>query len=433
MCIENKKYKRLLVIGHNCFSKSGSNGRTLANQLRGWPCDKIAQFYIHPEKPDFEICQKYYCISDKDLMQSMMKYKPVGKQIQYKDFHKILIQSDNKKKNTNYKKLKNSLVYLLRELVWKSECWNKKNFIKWTDSFSPEIILLQGGDAGFLFYIAKKLSKRYNAKLVLYNTEGYYFKKQSFLHDNCISKLCYPILHSIFCRDYDSFMLQCDKVIYNCELLRDDYVNRFSHKNAVIMGSSDFVNQTFETIKKRKNHIVYAGNLGVGRYQSLMEFAKVVYELNVDLPIDVYSNIKDEKIRTQLEHTPGLHLRGFVQYEELQKILLNSKYLLHVESFSDFYIKDSKYAFSTKIADSLATGNCLIVYAPDTVAVCEYLKETKAAVLINDRESLRYKLQYLFSHDQYRHLIERNARKLACLNHSSLKNSERFIDEILTI
>ena len=66
------EYKKLLVISHNCFSKTGSNGRTLANYLKGWPKEKIAQIYIHPESPDFDICSQYYCISDKDVLKSIL-------------------------------------------------------------------------------------------------------------------------------------------------------------------------------------------------------------------------------------------------------------------------------------------------------------------------------------------------------------------------
>ena len=65
--MNNENKKRLLVIGHNCFSRTGSNGRTLANFLKGWPKEKLAQLYIHVEQPDFEICENYFCITDSQV------------------------------------------------------------------------------------------------------------------------------------------------------------------------------------------------------------------------------------------------------------------------------------------------------------------------------------------------------------------------------
>ena len=54
-----KEYPRLLVLSNNSFSKSNSNGRTLGSLLQGWPKDKIAQFCISTDGPDFEVCDNY--------------------------------------------------------------------------------------------------------------------------------------------------------------------------------------------------------------------------------------------------------------------------------------------------------------------------------------------------------------------------------------
>ena len=115
-----KVYKKLLIISHNCLSKTGSNGRTLANYLQGWPKDKIAQFYIHSEVPDFNICEQYYCMTDASIVKSILKRIPAG----YKVEKDTMQRSTSCASVTPVKaKKKNSIVFSLREAAWKSKLW----------------------------------------------------------------------------------------------------------------------------------------------------------------------------------------------------------------------------------------------------------------------------------------------------------------------
>jgi hypothetical protein len=108
---------------------------------------------------------------------------------------------------------------------------------------------------------------------------------------------------------------------------------------------------------------------------------------------------------------------------------------LHVENFEPFYCEDLKYAFSTKIADSLATGNCLIVFAPASIAVCKYLKGKDAAVLILGEDELVLKLKEIFDNRIMREKIAEKGRQLALQNHSINQNRANFqahLSEVIT-
>ena len=62
----------------------------MANYLQGWPKDKIAQFYIHSENPDFDICEQYYCMTDSSIARSILKRTPAGYKVE-----KDTIQNSN--------------------------------------------------------------------------------------------------------------------------------------------------------------------------------------------------------------------------------------------------------------------------------------------------------------------------------------------------
>lgn len=410
------EYKRLLVIGHNCLSKTGSNGRTLANFLRGWPKEKLAQFYMHPESPDTELCEKFFCLTDMSVLCGILNRKPV-QSTKYTETETLTGIKNSKVK-------KNSVLILVRDIAWKSMFWNRSSLEKWVDDYNPEIILVQAGDAGFLFTFARKISKKYDAPIIVYNTEGYYFKKHSYFLENRLTKLIYPLIHKRFQRDYDRLIKDSKVQIYNCHKLCNDFEAVYGTGSHLIMTASEFTNESVCSEKKRQ--IVYAGNLTLNRHQCLMEFAKMLGEVAPDLYLDVYGKVPDEVVRRELEECNRIRFHGFISYEELKKILVQSRFLVHVESFEAFYQEDLKYAFSTKIADGLASGACLFVYAPENMAVSCYLKDSDAAVLVNSKDQLAEKLAKYIDDPSASAMVAQAGRKLAEENHNIETNRMAF-------
>lgn len=415
-----KNYKKLLIISHNCLSKTGSNGRTLSNYLGGWPKNKIAQLYLHAEQPDFGICEEYFCITDSSVAKSILKRKPAGYVV--KDAVPIGMEKETNSPPRSVSK--NSLVYLAREFAWRSKLWNSNDLDTWVEFVQPEIILVQAGDAGFLFEMALNISQRFSAPIVVYNTEGYYFKKESYLQENKFSALFYPSLNYCFKKSYEKLIKEAKVEIYNCDLLCNDYEKVFQGKRYVIMNTSEFTEE--DICGTKKEQIIYAGNLGLFRHQSLIEFANALQKVLPQMVVDVYGRAPDENAQAEMESCPGIQLHGFIPYEELKQKLRESKYLLHVESFDPFYREDLKYAFSTKIADSLAAGACLFVYAPDNMAVIQYLKGKKAAVLITNHSDLETEIGRVLADTSVSKTYAHNGRILAEQNHNIQTNRKAF-------
>ena len=195
------------------------------------------------------------------------------------------------------------------------------------------------------------------------------------------------------------------------------------------MNTSEFTQEEVYYPKKKK--IIYAGNLGLYRHRSLIEFATALQQVDPELKIDVYGKIPDETVKKELCACQSIRFQGFISYEKLKKELRESKYLLHVESFDLFYKEDLKYAFSTKIADSLASGACLFVYAPENMAISQYLKDKNAAVLINKSELLVTKIRSILNSEELTKNYSCNGRKLAEINHNIEKNKKKFVESLL--
>lgn len=412
------EHKRLLIFSHNCLSKTGSNGRTLANYLRGWPKEKLAQFYMHPEQPDRGMCENYFCLPDTVILRSILKRRP-AKAVECQGADK-----PSAEKKIKVSRKKNSAVFLVRDMAWKSPFWDHSQLDKWVAAFAPECILVQAGDAGFLFRMALRYAKRYKIPIIVYNTEGYYFKKVSYLPETGLTRLFYPLVARRFRKDYDRLVRASSAQIYNCQMLRDDYEAVYGPGAQVIMSNSDFTNEPVYPNKKKQ--MVYAGNLSLNRHRSLIELACAVGKADPDLWVDVYGKAPNAEVQQELESCPYIRLHGFIPYEQLQQILRESRYLVHVESFDDFYKEDLKYAVSTKIADSLASGSCLVVYAPENMAVSQYLADKNAALLICQQADLNTAVAAMLEDEARCNAISSAGRKLAEANHNMEINREKF-------
>ena len=60
--------KKVLVISNECFSKVTSNGRTLGNFFIGWDKSCLAQFYIQNSEPDFDYCENFFRVTDRQAL-----------------------------------------------------------------------------------------------------------------------------------------------------------------------------------------------------------------------------------------------------------------------------------------------------------------------------------------------------------------------------
>jgi spore maturation protein CgeB len=115
-----------------------------------------------------------------------------------------------------------------------------------------------------------------------------------------------------------------------------------------------------------------------------------------------------------------------VPYDQVKEILYCSDLLLHVESFDEFYQEDLKFAFSTKIADSLSSGTCFLLYAPEKLACSKYLIANEVAYVVSDCKKLKSVLELLVGSEKARKRYLSRAIELAEQNHRCEKNIQKF-------
>lgn len=417
-------YPGILIVSNNCLSKSDSNGRTLGNFVSAWPKENIAQFCIHDRDKDWDVCSNYYVISDAQAVKAFV----LGKKI---DGRKTVCEKEVAVSScTAMKKgvARTPASMLLRDIIWKSLRWKKDKFDSWVDGFDPEVVLFQAGDLPALYDIAVRMAKDRNIPLVIYNSEEYYFKDYCYFGEDTSFKWLYPLFHKKLKKSVKKALQYAAGSIYISDYLKELYDTEFGKNSITIMtsatGESGMGNK--KSVYDGQGTIVYGGNLGIGRHKALIEIGEALQYIDENLRIDVYGKSDDQGVIDELSSSKGVNYVGMVPYQELQRKTKEARLLVHVESTKPYYLRDIKYGFSTKIADSLASGVPFFVYASDELTSVQYLKDNNCAIIATDREELVRQLKTALFDEDTREECVNNAFKTAAKNHSMQENKNRF-------
>ena len=406
---------KVLIISHNVFSRTDSMGKTLSSYFADFSQDELAQFYIHAQVPTTNLCNKYFRMTDKDAIKSIIGIGR-GRSFEEKDidYDRVDSRTDTGFTGIIYQKARRRtpLVYLARNLWWKLAHWDTKSFKRWVDNFQPECVFLASGDYAFIYDIAYAIAKSRNIPLYVSCMDDYYLYNKN--GNNVLGRL----QHLFFMKSVNRTMEYSTKLFCICDKMSEDYRKLF-HKKCVTVHTSATIHKPLKL--ERKHQISYLGNLGYNRDKQLVDIGRTLKALNLTPNhIDVYSTESRPEILSGLTEENGIVFHGAIGANEVLKVMGESLAVIHTESFEENIRNSVRYSVSTKIADSLISGTCIFAYGPEEVASIDYLNKNKAAICCTDKKELGEALVKLIEDFSYRSEIENNAVKLAYVNHINM-------------
>lgn len=408
---------RLLIVSNNCLSQHNSNGRTLLNLLSCFKRENLFQIYTSGEYTDDKYCAASYRLTNRDVINCYRGIAPANRRIINTD-----VETGSLSENLSSKK--NAATMLIRDFAWDWSRKLSKCILQWAKGVKPDAVILQLGDSTHIIHIAMELAQKLAIPLITYNTEDYYFKDYDFMKQSMNAGLVYKLFHSRFCRKFRAMMKYDPVCIYNCEGLKEIYDKEFGTQSEVVFCATDM--KAVDAVNENGG-ILYAGNLGVGRHIPLIEIGAILQEWG--LHIDVYGNASDE-VRIALEAAAGVQYHGFVSYEQNCKNIADSRLLVHVEGFDEYFSLDTRFAFSTKLADYCASGVPIFMYAPKWCEGTKYAQKYELAFVASEKTELRNQLQLALENAQLRNSMVKNAKFAALQNHQIDQNKQRAFEII---
>lgn len=422
--------QKILLFSHNGFSDENANGITMKNLLSAWSAEEKAEFYCGTEVPDFSAAHAYFRITDIQAAKSFF-----GK----KSWH---IFSDSAEKSTQtqssfsgtqgrtypipawLKKYKyNFFLKWIREYLWILGPWGHREFAQWLAQVSPDVIIYMVGESIFMDRMVLKVCEKTGKPLVLYNGEAYRIIDLRTRHG--LERAYYRKVEGL----YEKLSRYASLIVYNCEMLKRDYEARYTSpaRTMIAYNSADSIPESYQPSDGCV--ITYFGNLGVGRSEELIRFAKVLEKVDPTRSLNIYGNATKAQA-ARFQECQNIRYHGFVDARKLRKVIAASDILVHVETFEEATIPKLRYAFSTKIAQCLCAGRCLISFAPQEMASSQYLNTAEGAIVVSSEADLEKELLQLLWNPLYRAELAEKAYRTGLQNHQIQVTSRRLRREI---
>lgn len=419
---------RVLVVSHNVFSASGNMGKTMMRMLAGISPENLAQVYFHQEIPTRACCLRYFRITDSDVLRSVFTRRARFRIFSSCDIDESASQSrtdtGNLAKVYQFSRRRTPMIYFLRDTMWRLGKWKTRALKDWARAFAPDVIFFAAGDYAFSYRVALYLSGLLRVPITMWCADDYFIAPQQ-------SRSLLRRLHCRRLRKLAQRVTERSKsVITISDPMQRDYAQLFGFPVQTIRISSDANPAALP--RAQREGISYVGNLGIDRITPLIELGRTLKA--AQLPgfetIRVYSSERNPATLAQITEDNGLTFCGRLTEQGVERVLGASKFLILVESFDRSAIRRTKYSLSTKVAESLRSGACIIAYGPDEIASIEYLRRHKAACILNSAAEFPEVVRRLCTAaDEYDAHIQ-CAQSLAEQFHSA-KTNENCIEKIL--
>ncbi len=427
----NRKLK-ILIITYLPWRGDNSIGNSYSNIFHG--CEdkyEFAQIYIRDGMPQNNIVHKYYHISEMKLLKRLVgKREPVGKAFDIED-------SRNMPKDTfssTYNKariLRWEIFFMIRELIGLSRSWKTEDFDAFLDSFKPDIVFGTLSTVPMINRIMWYVKDRYNIPLITYPWDDYYSLKH-------VSFSPFFWIRKFYGRHYlRKTALRSNYMYVITDLMKREYENAFHQDCRLLYKGYVFDNNDFtSTLPHDPIQILYMGNIGLGRWQTLRMLAQAIKQINDEMGKAVfYLNVytlspQNKKIKAALNVDGCSQVNPPVANEIVEPTMRGADILVHAEPCKLSQIQFFRASFSTKLVDYFHNAKCILAIGGMTAST-DYLASHDAAIVVKKNESIYETLKRIFDNNNIITIYAQKAWDCGYQNHQIKHIQARVYNDFL--
>ena len=408
--------KKTLIITGMPFRNDSNLGKTLSTLFLRFGPEELSQLYFSPQMPNVKHCSNYYQINEKQLIRSFfgLNQKKCGRKIKAKDIEEqYAVAESNPSAIVALRKF--ILIPILRDLLWLVSKWNSKKLNRWLDENRPSVIFAVLPGSVKSCKIIDYVAKRYDCPIVLFVTDDYYNDPE--LTPSLLRKWYFRWLQ----RSIDRMATHAKYVVGCSELAAREFGEKYHVPYEAIFTPSGVEYLAMpEKQQSDEKPIVfrYFGNLGLERWKPLAALGKAIADYNQGEQkaiLEVYSNLMYPDAIAQLDIPNGCVFKGWVHGEDYLRLLQDADVAVHVESFSEDMCRRTRLSISTKIADYLGAGKCIMAIGKAELASIQHINNV--ACVVNDISKIEEGIKKLAENVSFRQDLSTKARDLAQTQH----------------
>lgn len=420
-------FPRLLIVGTVPYNRQ-STSRAFDAYFHDWPHEKLAQVFSNGAEPLRGHCGQLFQITDKMMLDRWLHKATTIGRIYLRENLKDETETDATY-NPNQVGINSRLhqfgarhtplTHLLRKVLWRKKYWNTKQFNQWLDDFNPECVFLSFSNDFFILEIALYIAEKFNIPICSSTGDDYYFDNKFSLNP------LYYIYHEWYKSLNRRVFRHRGSAIYIGNKIRDKYNCAFGLDGETVYLVSEIERRPFRPINPERFTVRYFGNIGFGRNLSLCDVATALARIKPDIKVEVYSGERHaDKVRPLINH-PNIDFKGSIPYTEVIDKTVDSDILLVVEGLGKSDINLTRYALSTKVADSLASGCNIVGYGSHECGAIEYLEEIGCVTLGHDIDELEASLRAMIYNVEIQLYNYRKATEVFQSNHTREESNAR--------
>lgn len=425
-----KTYPKVLIINSQSINMNQPTGITLRSFFANWPKDRIFEIYhwkalsytqdilsIPSEQIPTKAMPLYFYF--RKLMKKECAYESPA------DAGATAIAANSK---GNIKTAVKDLTKMISELT--PIVFKDKKFLKKIDDFSPDVIYTYGGSV-YINRFALFFARRYKINIVTHYMDNW---RQTDFMDNPYTK----VLNSILNRSVKKIEKKMKKGLTISEKMAENYKAEYKADYAAIMNCVDFPKDRKSVVYEEKKIIkfIYAGGLPIGRHEQLIIVQNSILKFNSEQTANsallvIYTSDRDRASYAPLFDATITEFRNYLPHSQVHKIYEESDVLVYTESFEKSMVEYTKYSMSTKIPEYMSSGKPILCYAPENIAVSEYIEATQTGICATNKGELDAAIKTLTTSHEVRKTLGQNGIATAKENHSQ-NRAESVLLEVLT-
>lgn len=393
-------FPKLLIISRGVWDDSRGTSSTLTTLFEDYDSDRVAHIYIETIKPDTKCCHLFFQISEFALVHKLFKWRvKTGHVINTQKGDGFIQDEHIARQEANVMSYvrghRSSWFSLARELLWAFNGWKSRELRKFIKDFNPDVIWMDGSPLPLmnrLYLYVLKIAKK---PAVIFMQDDVYTYK------SCSQGILSHLRKWYLRKKVKRVVSLCNDMFVASPKMKQEYDSIFGFESTFIAKSMN----TFKAVENKENKLnnpvrmVYMGQVLYGRIYSLIDIAEAIKAINrneTKILLYVYTNnaITDD-MKHQLMDGGYVFLMPPVPYSEVPKIIGENDIVVFVESFNPRFCKIARLSFSTKICDYLASNKCIFAVGPSDIAPMEYFKDEDAAIVANNTDDIKKKLQLL--------------------------------------
>jgi len=332
------KYPKIVIL-YETFSSNSGGGITLSNLFRNWPLENISNIIdaaMISQISNKELCENFYCLGEKEKT-TFKIFKLFTTKFRS---GKLYIEPDSKS-NSSFRniKTKKTVKNIISNWFWNFNKFtglyyfsNKyvvsDELLNWLNEFKPDIIYSQLSNCEIVCF-TNQIKEKIDAKLAVHIMDDWFttFKNNGLLKKYWRKKLNIELYKAI---NNASINLSISQG------MSEEYLKRFNKifipfHNPIDTSMWLPFRKTDLNVNLQKTEILYAGRIGKGTSESVIEIAEAIDIMNqncFNIRFNIQTTSIEPLIKNKLEEKKCVFFNPQVPYNQLPKIFSRLIYWL---------------------------------------------------------------------------------------------------------